>query len=426
MKLSIKNILLAGLTVFISGCVQENINTPIKPKIDENLPMIKQKSVKSISDIKAIAIEWQPVTAPEAKGYYLIRSDVQKDGKFRRIATINNKYSTHYLDQGLQPHSKYGYKISVFTAKGTESVPTDAIFFSTAQNLKSVSLIQSISNLPRQIKILWRPHKNKRVSKYIVEKTSPATQAKWEQIATIDNRLKVEYIDKDLGDNEIYSYRLKAVTFDGIVSDPSAVVIATTKPLPGQINKLTATTNLPKKIQLSWGKSKTKDVVMYNIYRATTSTGSYELIAKAPVEHNRFDDDIAQDGKIYFYKITTVDKDGLESKLDKVTPAMGATLNKPAIPRVISIGTQNNKIVLKWEPTDNRTVSYNIYKIAKDSSSKEQLIPSITKTIYEDSDVIRGVEYDYSVQAVDKNGLLSQKTPKSTIKLHKIVTKENN
>ena len=54
-------------------------------------------------------------------------------------------------------------------------------------------------------------------------------------------------------------YRVMVETFDGIVSNPSAIVSATTKPLPLQISKLEATRDLPKKIQLAWGKSKTPD-----------------------------------------------------------------------------------------------------------------------------------------------------------------------
>ena len=117
-----------------------------------------------------------------------------------------------------------------------------------------------------------------------------------------------------LDDNEIFMYRIKAVTFDGIVSKFSQVTSATTKPLPGQIKELEVTTDLPKKIQLSWGKSETKDVVAYNIYRSSSANGSYTKISTAPVAHNRFDDIISDDGQIYFYKITTVDRDQLESR----------------------------------------------------------------------------------------------------------------
>jgi len=424
MKKSITSILSVGLIVLFSGC-QQNAGTPLKPKIDANLPMVASDSVRHISDINAIALEWKKITIPQAAGYYIIRADMQEDGKFKRIATVKNKLVTHYLDTNVKANSKYGYKLAVFTDKGFESRTSDVYVVSTLPNFESVSLIEATSDLPRQIKILWRPHQNPRVAEYILEKTAP-TKGKWEKIATIENRLNVEYIDEDLDDNEIFMYRLKAVTFDGIVSNASTIVSATTKALPGQIKTLEVTRDLPKKIQLAWGKSDTKDVMYYNIYRSTSAEGSYTKIKTAPVAHNRFDDMVSDDGKIFFYKITTVDVDNLESKIDEVTPVMGSTLAKPKMPQITLAMIEGNKIVLNWIATDDRTVSYNIYKTSKENwmSSNEVLIPNVTGLRFEDPDVVRGIEYNYRLQSIDKHGLLSEVTNKSSQMLPKIIEKE--
>jgi hypothetical protein len=418
-----KATLLIVLLVVISGCEQQP-TTPLKPKIDDNLPMVSADSIRMIPDINAIALEWKYIDIPVAKGYHIIRANMQKDGKFKRVATLKNKYTTHYLDENLEANSKYAYKISMFVNNGFESRATNSIKITTLPNMKSVSLIQTISGLPRQIKILWRPHNSARVSSYIIERTSP-TESKWKKIATIDKRFKVEYIDTNLGDNQIFSYRIKSITFDGLVSDPSQISTSTTKALPRQIANLNATKDLPKKIQLSWDKSETKDIVSYNIYRASSATGKFTKIAKAPVKHNRFDDNIQQDGKIYFYKITTVDKDNLESKLQELKPTMGSTLSKPKVPQITLAQIQGNKMILNWEAGDKRATSYNIFKIAKEgwNSSKEKLIPNIKALRFEDSDVVRGVEYSYSIQAVDKNGLVSKKTEAVTTKLPKKTSK---
>lgn len=421
MKKSISSILLIGLLVLISGC-QYNLITPVKPKIDVTLPVIDAASIKFIPDIKAVALEWKKIDIPSAAGYYIIRSDMQEDGKFKRIATIENKLITHYLDKNLLANSKYGYKISLLTKKGFESKASETVTVSTLPNLESVSLIESISNLPREIKILWRPHSSSRVSEYIIERTAIA-QAKWKKIARVENRLNVEYIDDGLGDNEIFMYRITAITFDGIVSNYSQITSATTKPLPGQIKQLGATTEIPKKIQLSWSKSETSDVISYYIYRASSATGSYSKIYKARIDDNRFDDMISEDGKIYFYKITTLDKDNLESKVSEVIPVMGSTLSKPKMPKITLAMIEGNKMVLNWLADDDRTVSYNIYKISKKNwmTSKEILIPNVTGVRFEDTDVVRGVEYGYKIQAIDKNGLLSDTTNKSTLMLPEIV-----
>jgi len=423
MRKSITSILSVGLIVLFSGCQQE-LSTPDKPKIDDTLPVIPVESIQHIPDINAIALEWKKIDIQRAEGYYIIRADMQEDGKFKRVATVDNKFITHYLDNNLLSNSKYAYKIALYTKKGFESRASDTVVVSTLPNFDSVSLIETISDLPRQIKILWRPHTNPRVAAYLIERTSP-TEAKWEKIATIENRLNVEYIDGDLGDNEIYMYRIRAITFDGIISNFSTVSSATTKPLPGQIKKLEATTELPKKIQLSWGKSETPDVFSYNIYRSSSATGWFTKIGTAPVEHNRFDDIVNEDGQIYFYKITTVDKDDLESNKEELKPVMGATLSKPKMPRITLAMIEGNKMILNWIATDDRTVSYNIYKISKENwmTSNEILIPNVTGLRFEDPDVVRGVEYGYKLQAVDKHGLTSEPTDNSTLMLPKIPVK---
>lgn len=424
MKKLIKILLLAGLVLLISGC-EKQLDKPKKPKIDQSLPIVDSKSIRMIPDINAIALEWKYIDIAGAEGYYIIRSDMQQGGKFKRVAKVKNKYTTHHLDKKLVPNSKYAYKIAMFTDKGFESIPSKVVQVSTLPNLESVSMIQTISDLPRQIKILWRPHSNPRVEKYLIQRASP-TESKWKTIKTVKDRYNVEYIDEDLGDNETYLYRVKVRTFDKITSNPSKISSATTKPLPGQISSLQATKDLPKKIQLSWGKSPTKDVVLYNIYRSSSVNGSFKKIAKAPVSHNRFDDIITEDGKIYFYKITTVDKDTLESKKSEVTPVMGTTLPKPRTPQITLSQIQGNKVILNWISTDDRTVSYNIYKTAKMgwNSSKEKLIPNINALRYEDHDVVRGVEYNYRLQAVDMHGLVSDMTEAVSNKLPKLPKKE--
>ncbi|MEA3498209.1 MAG: hypothetical protein U9R16_04030 [Campylobacterota bacterium] len=422
MKRLTTSLLLLSSIVLFSGC-EKNLDIAEKPKIDLNMPVVDFTSVKSISGIDSIALEWKSISTAGIDGYHIYRSNMQLDGtKFKRVATLDNKYITHYLDTDLDANSKYSYTISLVNSQGIESAPSEAIIISTLPTFDSVSLIQSISNLPRQIKILWRPHSNPAVSKYIIERTSPTT-SQWKKLAVVKKRFNIEYIDEDLGDNETYTYRIKSITFDGIESNKSELTTATTKALPNQINGLSATRDLPRSIQLSWGESSTKDVVHYNIYSATRVNSRFTNIAQAPVAHNRYDNKIAQDGKIFFYKITTVDKDGLESNIEEVEPVIGSTLSKPKIPRVTLAQIQGNRIILNWEKSDNRAVSYNIYKSEKHgwSTTDEKVIPNIEALRFEDTDVVRGIEYKYRIQAVDKYGLLSKKTDKLSSMLPKLV-----
>lgn len=142
------------MIAILSGC-EKQLQTPEKPKIDQTLPIVDASFLKTIPDIEAVALEWKAITNVGIEGYHIIRADLQQGGKFQRVATIHNKFVTHYVDDKLIPNNRYAYKVSVFTHTGSESIPSNSVEVTTLPNIESVSLIQTISDLPRQIKILW-------------------------------------------------------------------------------------------------------------------------------------------------------------------------------------------------------------------------------------------------------------------------------
>lgn len=410
------------LVLFVSGCEYKNaLTTPTKPKIDATLESVNSDSIRSIPDINAVAFEWQKVDDPRVDRYYFYRANMQEDGqKLKRVATVENKYSTHFTDTDLEPSTQYTYSISAATKEGFESKPTSSYTVETLPRPEAISFVQAISNLPRQIKILWRPHTNQRIESYTVEKKSPTT-TKWETLETIDGRLNAEVIDEDLKDNVVYMYRVIAHTFDDIDSLPSEIVKAQTKQLPAGVNNLTATNNQPRKITLNWEPSKTQDIVKFKIYNNSTATGSFSGLAIVNAQTFSYDNLINEDGKIVFYKITSIDKDGLETALN-MNSVMGSTLVKIAKPIMTLAQIQGERAILNWQSGDDRTVSYIVHKKIKENlfSYKNVKFTNVTDNRFEDKDIIRGVEYTYTLQGVDEFGILSERTNETTLILPKL------
>ncbi len=413
---------LTALILLISGCTsQVNLSKTKAPKIDESLEVVDSASIRSIADINAIAFEWRKVDDPRVIGYHFYRANMQEDGtKLKLINTIKNRYTTHYVDKNLEPNTKYVYKISAATDGKEESKTTDDYIVSTLPRFEGVSFIQAISNLPKQIKIIWRPHANERVEKYKVERSSPET-SKWEELAIIEGRLQAEYIDLDLKNNVIYNYKITAQSFDGIDSLPSAIVKAQTKPLPEGILSLEATKDLPRKIALTWQASQTSDVIRYNIYRSISANHFFRKIKTVNEQTLSYEDFINEDGKVYFYKISSIDKDGLESDLN-INSVMGITLNKLNKPVFTLAQIQGERAILNWQAGDKRAVSYIVHKTIKEGFLKSKTIKyeGITDLRFEDRDIVRGVEYNYAIQSVDENGILSEITNKTELVLPKL------
>jgi fibronectin type 3 domain-containing protein len=413
---------LTALLLLLSGCnnLNTNLNTPVKPKINESVGVIDNATIKSLSDITSIAFEWQRVEDPRVIGYNFYRANMHKDGRrLKLVKSINNKYATHYLDRDLEPGTKYVYQISSRIANDIESRTTDAYVAKTLQRIVPVSFVQGLSELPKQIKIVWRPHPDQRIAYYRIQKFN-TTINEWIRLKTVDGRLQAEYIDTGLSNNSEYKYKITAYTFNDVATQSSNVITAKTKPLPKDVTGLTASNNQPNKILLQWEPSTSSDVIRYEINRSIVKSFGYSKIKEVSNNTLSYSDSIDNNGKEYYYKVIAVDKDNLKST-DKVTPALGSTLIKPKKPSITLAQIQGNQAIINWIQGDNRAISYNIYKRTRLNffEYKTTKFTDIQKLRFEDNDIISGVEYKYSIQANDEFGLMSDKTDEAELILPK-------
>lgn len=428
MKRLLKSISLIVLLILATGCeTGKMLQTPTtEPKIDETLPVVDVQKIQLIADIQTISLEWVGTSIQKANGYHIYRKELEKeDAKFVRVGSVDDKYAKHFVDTGVQPNTKYAYAISVIGENNSESLPSDARAIRTYPIFESVSLIHATSNLPRKVRVEWRPHELLSIKEYILEKSTP-TQAEWKVVAPIKNRISAEFIDSKLKDGETYNYRVKAVTFDGITSNPSEIVTATTKQLPLGISDLTASKEQPKKIILKWKHSPQEDKVAYNIYVSSEADRGFKKIHTASSTDDSFEHKVEENDKTYFYKVTTVDKDNLETEIKLLAPTMGKTLASPLQPTVTLAQITPNGVILNWLKGDDRAVSYTVYKKTKESFFKyaQKEIKDVQALRFEDSEVVRGTEYSYEIEAVDQFGLVSKKTKPAILFMPKL-EKEN-
>lgn len=409
MHLSIRYALSVSLALSLfSGCMPQPQPKPEKTiTIDSTLPVPQMNGF--IADISSIAFEWKPVDNQRISGYNVYRSTPgTQDPKLQLIATIDSRFATHFVDSDLIPGREYQYRFTTVTKEGTESVGSETILVATQPMIAPVSFFQSVGNMPRSAKLLWRPHPNGKISGYSIERQN-ATDQKWSEVTTIHGRLNAEYIDTELKDEQVYFYRIKAITYDKLTTEPSETTKVVTKPLPPEIKSITATNNLPKAITLNWEASTLSDFSHYNLYRSTTLNGSYEYYVK--LDKTTYTDTVSEDGKAYFYKVTAVDKDGLEGSLSMI-PVQGSTLAKPLTPIAYEGRINNKNAELSWKNSDPRIVSYTIVKTTKKNwISRESVdINNISTTKFIDSDIKPDTTYLYEIIGVDKNGIRSLPT----------------
>ena len=418
MKLWILTTSLSLSLLILSGCG----STP-KPAdkenivIDASLPVVTLTKNGTIVGMKSIAFEWNSLSDPKVQGVYVYKKTPDAESELAYYTTIESRFSTHYVDTDVNPDTRYTYAFKAFSEVG-EARDGKVIVVNTLPVIESVSWIHSITGMPRVAKIIWRPHSNQKVKAYVMERKTLEDE-KWEKLKTIQGRLNAEFIDEELKDNFVYMYRLRAITYDGITSTPSQIVKVVTKALPKPITNLSATTDMPNKISLTWDVSVAEDFALYYLYRSEDIDGGYELIAK--LHNNVFVDKIEENGKIYFYRVSAVDKDSLESKHSK-NSIKGMTLTRPEAPAIVEAKRVGSTIEIQWSKTDPRSVSFSVVKSHKkgwfDETSKE--FTKIQGSKFIDKNIEADSTYSYVVYSVDVNGIKSEESVKVKIVTPKI------
>lgn len=426
--------LLTVSLLILSGCGAQP--TPKESAaIDSSLPTVSLTQNGVIIGMKSVAFEWKSITDQRVKGIYVYKktpSTSEQANELQYLTTIKSRFNTHFVDTNVNPDTKYTYAFQTFRddADGKKS---REVVVNTLPVLQSVSWIHSITDMPRVAKIIWRPHSNEKVKEYVVERKTLEDE-KWEKLETINGRLSAEFIDEELNDNYVYMYRLRAVTYDNIISTPSQIVKVITKALPNSIVNIKTTNNLANRVNINWSTSTNEDFAFYHLYRAEKIDGSYELIAK--LHNNKFVDKIDKNGKSYFYRVSAVDKDDLESEHAK-NSIQGMTLARPTAPAIVEAKLINNAIDIHWSKTDPRSVKFMVSKKYKQGWFKESLeeFDGIKGNRFNDKNVVPDSEYRYTVQSIDKNGISSEPsvevkivTPESTqiqkAKVEEIVNNE--
>jgi len=392
-------IFLAAL-ILMTGCA---INNQPTAKSNPNLP--KVKNFKAYPDRNAMALFWDPVKG--MSGYYIQKYN-PKSKKWEGLVTIEDPYKSIYVDKDLKPNTIYKYRIATFDKN---KVPSLAVETSqkTMPPLEAVIPLESKPLSKGMVKIIFRPHPNERVKKYIIQRFYDE-KAKWEEIATLSPRLNVEYIDKDLKDGKIYKYRIIAISYDGIKSYPSKTIVVSTYPKPPVVLNLKASVDLPKKIKITW--SPVKEAVKYKIYASSSAHGSFNPIATTTA--TEYTDNIGEDGVKRFYKVTAISKYNTESLLDETPVVMGMTLPAPAKP-IVSTNVYGNQVEFIFTSPDNRAAKYLIVKKEKVGFLKYKTTKYVTdKNSFTDTFDPKK-EYVYEIYEVDKYGLISKEPVKVEI-----------
>ena len=174
------------------------------------------------------------------------------------------------------------------------------------------------------------------------------------------------YFDETVENGKSYVYGVAPVNIVGITGDisesnPVKPVDRTPPLVPmGLVAKDTK-----EGVLLLWKFSPEVDFDHYNVLRANSLRGEYKRINEKPVKNPRYIDSEIVRGKIYYYKVTAVDKSGNESKPTGAVNIVPKDLTPPGPVKEITFKVDEKKryVTLKWEPpSDPDVIGYYIYR----------------------------------------------------------------
>jgi len=210
----------AFLLLFLfEGCVDPQ--SLVTLSTDKTLPTIRQINV--LVERSSIGFEWPAIKDERVKGINVYRavSQAGTSQRFVKIATISDRYATHYVDRTIAPSTRYLYTFTTYNLLH-ESPHGKIVRVQTSAAYKPVEFVKVYLRDSGVVKVLWKPHPNPRIAGYVIQRRlKDKPKERWHYLASVKGRLMPEYIDASVAKGYRYSYRVLARSSDGVLSQPS-------------------------------------------------------------------------------------------------------------------------------------------------------------------------------------------------------------
>ena len=382
----------------------------------ENAALPKLDSVNTLADVSSVGFEWRLINDESIRGFVVYRSEAGSGKGLQPIATIKNRFATHFYDINLKPQTKYIYAFATLGTDDSVSPKSEPIHVQTSF-IDPVESLFAINTQPRTIKLIWAPHPNPSVDAYLLQRLNKAGEFK--TIEKVAHRLSVEYFDEKLEDGETYTYRIIAQNHEGVNAKPSESISVSTLPQPAPIENIQATTDKPRAISISWEEAPDTKGVSKKLYKISYSSDdkSYKKLATTTQTSYTHKLSEKEDGQTLYYQVVLLGDNGLMGR-ESSTPAKGSSLPKPSAPTQFKGQMIDGKATLEWRiPSDDRISSFAIYRKENKIWAQSSKFIDITQPPFVDKEMQPGKSYLYSVVSVDSNGIESLPTEEVELSL---------
>ncbi len=350
------------------------------------------KAVKN-TGVDSATLSWSSVSG--ASGYEIYRS-TNSSSDYSLLYTTSSATETSYTDTAVLHAGTYYYKVNAYSlvngekAGGSPSTPVSVYISDTPQ---AVSNLAAQSSDYSSITISWDLLPD--ASGYNIY-SSTSENGTYTSIGTTKEG---QFISTKLATGKAYYYKVAAYRTSGsskIEGDFAGPVSAkAVNAAPENLKAVSASYN---SVKLTWTKS--AGASGYDIYRATSQTGSYSRIAtNSGANTVSYISSKLSVGRTYYYKVVPF----RNMSFGKVTgneagPISGTPVSEKPI-NLVGKGLDTSSIGLTWEKPAGAN-GYLVYRsITKSGGYKliKTLESSATSVSYTDSGLVPNSKYYYKV-----------------------------
>jgi len=320
------------------------------------------------------------------------------------IARVSEE-SPVFRDQGLADGTTYVYAMTAFNQAGAESEQSVLLSVTTPP---ATSGVTAVGSKVRRVPLSWQAHPFTGVSGYRVQRAT-AKEGPYQEVAAINDRLQTSHLDTGLSDKTSYWYRIVATSKEQGTGGSSVEVSATTRDVPPTPLRLTAGQGEPRRVSLSWETNVVPDDELKGFYLYRSEAGQEKLVRIAELSADkrsyRDDEEPLKDAGTYSYVIAAFNSGGAISPLSARVNAV--TKSVPATPQGVTAASgEPRRITLRWQKNTERDISeYAVFRQHGDGDFKQLKRTSDVSLV--DAELKDGASYQYRVQALDRDGLVS-------------------
>ncbi|GAB3249340.1 hypothetical protein GCM10027347_06370 [Larkinella harenae] len=343
-----------------------------------------------------VDLAWADGSGNES-GFQVDRSPNGNDG-WEKIAEVGPN-TTSYADQGVQPQTRYFYRVRAVNGAGPSGYSNVADATTPIGPPAAPQNLTATAVSTTQINLSWTPVANAATMQ--VER-SPNGNDGWTPIGTAAGSATT-YNDANLTRNTRYFYRIQAVNPSGL-SPYSNVANAQTPDVPPTAPaQLTAKAITPNQIELNWGDVSDNESG-FELERAASATGAFKKVADLSPNTVSYQDKSLTDNTQYCYRIRAINAAGPSAYTDAVCAT--TPLAPPAAPTNLSAQVFDyDQIRLNWNAPSASATTVIIERSTNPNSGFAELKQQPAAQIgFVDSGLQEYTTYYYRIRAVNAAG----------------------